>query len=177
MKETEQHKKLTGYLQSQGIEHFTGREVCTMRRAGILVDAPPEEWWPRIVPALKLAEDLREMLGHPLIVGNGYRPAALNRQVGGSQRSRHITFHAVDLDLPRSHSRLDDQIALYREAVLMFDGLRNLEPGGIGLGLYGRRSYGTRVHIDAGSGRWRDAVWSRTVYKAVKQRIKDEALR
>ena len=166
------HDKLTEFLQANGIEHFTGREVCTLRRAGTVV-LPPTDFfmWSNILPALRLAEELRERVGHPLLVGNGYRPAEINRRVGGSRRSRHVTFHAVDLDLPRAYSSREHQEQLYEQAVSMFLECRGKIPGGIGLGLY-RLHRGKRVHFDAGSGRWRDAYWSKAAFRSVAEGLR-----
>lgn len=165
------HEKLTEFLEANFIEHFTGREICTLRRAGIVVDPPPERMWYNIIPALCLAEELRERVGHPLLVGNGYRPADINRRVGGSRRSRHVTFHALDLDLPRAYSSREHQERLYEEAVSIYLECRGKTPGGIGLGLY-RLHRGKRVHFDAGSGRWRDAYWSRSAFKSVAEGLR-----
>lgn len=138
---------LAGYLARQGIENFTARETLTARRVGVVSDPPPREWWPRIVPTLRLAEMLRVVMGHPLIVGNGYRPPAVNRRAGGSWRSRHIHYQALDLDLPKDKRSWSNRLRFYEAAVSMF-----LELGDeyqIGLGLYSRRG-GTRVHLDTG---------------------------
>jgi hypothetical protein len=147
------HEALTEFLQANGIEHFTGREVCTLRRLGEVVEPPPREWWDRIVPTLKIAEEIRAELGCPLIVGNGFRPAALNKRVGGARRSQHLFFRALDLDLPvnrRSHAE-----DFYRLAALAY--LKHGEEHRVGLGLY-RPWKGTRVHIDTG---YRRRHWKR----------------
>ena len=99
-RDPEPNETLDAYLQAHGVEHFSAREILTLRRAGVTVDAPPRSWWPRIIPTLELAEMLRAEVGHPLIVGNGYRPNPWNRKVGGARRSPHLFFRALDLDLP-----------------------------------------------------------------------------
>jgi len=38
----------------------------------------------------------RQMYGMPMIVTSGYRPAALNKRVGGSKKSAHMTCEACD---------------------------------------------------------------------------------
>ena len=139
--------RLTEYLRDNGIAHFSGREVLTLRRLGRVAGVPPEAWWPRILPALIIAERIRKELGHGLVVGNGYRPAALNKAAGGSRTSQHIQFRALDLDLPAKHNTRDSQEALYRAA-----GEAYLDVGKscrMGLGVY-RPSRGPRVHVDCG---------------------------
>jgi len=38
----------------------------------------------------------RQMYGRPMVVTSGYRPAALNKQVGGAKNSAHMTCEACD---------------------------------------------------------------------------------
>lgn len=139
--------ELDGYIRGEGIEHFSAKEVLTLRRLGVVAPVPPSNMWPRIIPALQLADALRKELDHPLIIGNGYRPKELNRRAGGSRRSQHIYFRAVDIDLPSSHDSVVEQERFYRAAGRLF-----LEHGHlmkIGFGLY-RANRGTRVHLDCG---------------------------
>lgn len=142
---------LDAYLVRQGITHFSARECRTLRRIGVIAPEPRRAWWPRIVPAGRFAEDLRAAMGHPLWVGNGYRPRALNRRVGGASRSAHVGFWALDLDLPPEHDDAENRRRFYRAAVgLWLDGDR------LGLGLY---SSGSRVHVDGRRRRyWRKKI-------------------
>lgn len=144
---------LAEYLAGVGIENFGAEEVLNMRRAGLIVDAPSREWWPRIVPTLRLAEKLRERLGHPLVIGNGYRPEPYNSMVGGSKKSQHVQFRALDIDLPSSHNERRHRRALYLEAARLYrdhgEALR------VGFGIYSRTG-GPRVHLDTG---WRKRSW------------------
>ncbi len=158
-RDPEPNETLDAYLQAHGVEHFSAREILTLRRAGVTVDAPPRPWWPRIIPTLELAEMLRAEVGHPLIVGNGYRPNPWNRKVGGARRSPHLFFRALDLDLPRGHKSREDQERFYEAAGSIF--LDHGERYKMGLGLY-RLNRGTRVHIDAGH---RRRSWSRKYVK------------
>jgi hypothetical protein len=148
-------KKLDEFLKDHGIQNFSAREVLTLRRLGVTVDPPPEEWWPRILPALEVAETLRAQLGHPLLIGNGYRPPAENKRAGGAQRSQHLFFRALDLDLPRSAKTREHQEEFYEAAGRIF--LSRGEELKMGLGLY-RPWRGSRVHVDCG---YRRRHWSR----------------
>jgi zinc D-Ala-D-Ala carboxypeptidase len=79
--------------------HFTLAELTasnTAARKGIPNVAPPE-----IVDTLILTADrmekVRALLGdRPIRVLSGYRSPAVNKAVGGSANSAHMTGHAVD---------------------------------------------------------------------------------
>lgn len=46
-------------------------------------------------------DEVRELLGHPIIITSGYRSEALNRAVGGVHTSDHIKGLAADFICPR----------------------------------------------------------------------------
>lgn len=46
-------------------------------------------------------DEVRELLGHPIIITSGYRSDALNRAVGGVHTSDHIKGLAADFICPR----------------------------------------------------------------------------
>lgn len=79
--------------------HFTLAEMtasATAARKGIANVAPPE-----IVDTLFLTADRMEKVrallgGNPIRVLSGYRSPAVNKAVGGSKNSAHMTGHAVD---------------------------------------------------------------------------------
>ena len=85
-------------------DHFSLAEMthsATAARKGIANVAPPE-----IVDALILTADrmekVRSLLGdNPITVLSGYRSPAVNKAVGGSKTSAHMTGHAVDFICPR----------------------------------------------------------------------------
>lgn len=138
---------LDEYIAALGIQHFTGQEVLELRRLKRVAPEPPRDWWPRIIPTLAVAEWIRAEVGHGLVVGNGYRPKALNSAVGGASTSQHLYFRALDLDLPRAHRSAAEQRALYEAACRAFINFGvDLK---LGLGLYARGG-GIRVHIDCG---------------------------
>lgn len=146
---------LDAYLLRMGVQHFKGRELLRMRRMGVDVPEPPRDWWPRIIPTMRVAEMLRDIMGHGLVVGNGYRPRDLNRQAGGSRNSQHIHFRAVDLDLPNGQHSSGNRKRFYEAAVSLWLTLGDTYK--IGIGLYSPRG-GSRVHIDTGYKRRR---WDR----------------
>lgn len=132
--------------------NWTAREVTTMRKApGQPVAIPPRALWPNMVPALQLFQQLRDEIGAPLKIGNGYRPPDYNAAVGGAPNSAHIYFAALDLD-PLSEDRA---------AVALLSAQRYREGGNMGLGIYGAENP-SRTHVDFGRGRrrWEDSqVW------------------
>lgn len=81
-------------------EHFTLDEMIysdTARRHG-LGNTPDA----KVRLALsnlcqKILEPVRERFGHPIHVTSGYRSAELNRAVGGSPTSQHMTGDAADI--------------------------------------------------------------------------------
>jgi hypothetical protein len=142
------HARLDAFLQSEGIRFFSARELCTVRSIGVLCDPPPEAWWPRIIPTLRYAEELRAAIGLPLSVGSAWRPADVNKRVGGAPKSQHVHFRAVDLDLPASQrlARRDEFNAMALHIYRRNDGLS-------GLGFYASG----RVHLDTRPGS--RAIW------------------
>jgi zinc D-Ala-D-Ala carboxypeptidase len=84
--------------------HFTLAEFThsqTAARLGLDNDPPIE-----IVAALKRTaqglEAVRVRLGGvPIIISSGYRSPAVNRAVGGSERSQHMRGEAADFTAPR----------------------------------------------------------------------------
>lgn len=49
-----------------------------------------------IVRIASLAQQARDRIGRPFLVTSWYRPAEINRRVGGASRSRHIVGDAID---------------------------------------------------------------------------------
>ena len=122
---------LDAYLVSMGIDHFSAREIEIA------------------------AEWIRERMGHPLIVGNCYRPEPYNSQVGGARRSQHLYLRAVDLDLPTSKRTPENMAKFYQTAAELW--LTQGRDLAMGLGLY-QPWAGARVHIDRG---YRRRHWTR----------------
>lgn len=150
----------------EGIEHFSAREVCVMRRVAPAVAIPPAKFWARMIPTLLLAEEIRDLIECPLQVGNGYRPKDYNKAVGGSRRSQHIQFRALDLDLPRSRRGIALQEEFYETAAELF--LVKGKELKMGLGLY-RHNRGTRIHIDTG---YSYRHWKKEYTKPLLERLR-----
>lgn len=91
-------------------EHFTLAEAIrseTAQRRGIDNTPPPD-----ILENMKIAADgmelVREICGNrPVIVSSWYRSPALNRAIGGSKTSDHMTGYAIDFTIPGFGSPFD----------------------------------------------------------------------
>lgn len=50
--------------------------------------------------AEKVLQPIRDHYNRPVIVSSGYRSPAVNRAVGGSPKSQHMTGEAADFEIP-----------------------------------------------------------------------------
>jgi zinc D-Ala-D-Ala carboxypeptidase len=62
---------------------------------------PPPEVLPRLMRTAQLLEQVRLVLGAPMIVTSGYRAPEVNRAVGGSSVSAHCDGRAADFMAPQ----------------------------------------------------------------------------
>lgn len=121
-----------GYL----TPHFSLAELTHSQRAvhlGMRNVPGPDELANLRRLALVL-EDVRLLLGCPVMVTSGYRSAVVNRAVKGSKSSAHMAGLAADFIAPRYGSPLDVARRLAGEGMLMFDQLI-YEVGWVHLGL------------------------------------------
>jgi uncharacterized protein YcbK (DUF882 family) len=49
-----------------------------------------------IIRIAALAQQARDRIGRPFLITSWYRPAEINRRVGGASQSRHIVGDAID---------------------------------------------------------------------------------
>ncbi|MGL4767486.1 MAG: D-Ala-D-Ala carboxypeptidase family metallohydrolase [Formosimonas sp.] len=105
---------------------------------------PPKEHWPNMLPALAIAQVLAQqgLLHISDVVTSSYRDESLNRCAGGSAKSKHLTNHALDVQLQGAD-------AVQRYADLCTFWRQNGAKLNFGLGFYSDQ----QVHID-GAG-WR----------------------
>lgn len=83
--------------------HFTLAEMTasnTAARKGIANVMGPGIHDQLILTADKMEAVRRILNGHPIRVLSGYRSPAVNKAVGGSRTSAHMTGHAVDFTCP-----------------------------------------------------------------------------
>jgi len=71
----------------------------TARRLAI-PNRPPVQALRNLLHLARGLDRVRRLLGRPLAISSGYRSPALNREVGGSPRSRHVTGLAADFACP-----------------------------------------------------------------------------
>lgn len=124
-------------------EHFTLEEFTdsqTATRRGIDNSAPPP-----VVNNLRrvaeLLEQVRALVGKPLVVSSGYRSPALNVAIGGARSSAHLTGLAADINAVGMRAR--ELAVAIRDSGLPFDQLIH---------------EGTWVHIGLNSGQPRREV-------------------
>lgn len=101
---------------------------------------PPEEFWPRIVPALRYIRDYVKPAVGDVSVASAYRDEAFNACVRGATRSAHRGFYALDL-VPRDAGMTRERLIEILCPIHAQDGARF----SIGMGIYSAR----RFHIDA----------------------------
>ena len=82
------------------MKHFTMSELTrsvTASRLGI-DNTPPQSAINALTQLVDhVLDPLREAWGQPIYVTSGYRCAALNRAVGGAERSQHMSGEAADV--------------------------------------------------------------------------------
>lgn len=71
----------------------------TAARSGI-DNAPDTEVMKNLQRLAALLEEIRALAGGPVLVSSGYRSPALNKAVGGSARSAHMSGLAADFNVP-----------------------------------------------------------------------------
>lgn len=110
--------------------NFSPAEIACRGTGKILVNAD----------ALDRLQELRVMLGKPLIVNSAYRSPEHNRTVGGARASKHLEGTAFDISMANH-----DPVAFIAAA---------RKAGFKGIGTYPRSNF---VHIDTGPARrWGD---------------------
>lgn len=130
--------------------YFKPQEIAC-RGSGLLMLTPESR------DALKRLDDLRRVMGHPLIVNSGYRSPAHNAAVGGAKRSKHMEGIAFDISM----ANVDPHRFEAEARKLGFNGI----------GLYppqkpsGARNF---IHIDTRTDRWRGAQWGEFPKRATR---------
>jgi uncharacterized protein YcbK (DUF882 family) len=141
---------LQDFLRAHGIRFFSARELTLQARDGV-VSQPPQSLWNNILPTVRMADEIRTRFGGPVGVTSGYRTAEYNRRVGGSPTSRHMTFHALDLNPGRGD--------YFRFFLVVTDVVREWQARGhvIGIGIYPKNRF---IHVDVDAGRPTSVVWT-----------------
>jgi hypothetical protein len=93
------------------------------KRKGVSNEPTPEHIQNMKVLAHKIFQPIREHFDVPIYISSGYRSAALNKKIGGSKGSQHLTGEAMDIDMD-GHSHVTNvQIFKYIRENLFFDQL------------------------------------------------------
>jgi lysozyme family protein len=120
------------------LRHFQPGEFLVKGGANAkngLNEPPPPALWPNVVKLVEVLDELRERLGHPIVLNSVYRGEAYNRSVGGASGSQHKKFCAGDFRVIGLGRPVDWASALRTLRA------ENFFQGGIGV-------YETFVHVD-----------------------------
>lgn len=83
-------------------EHFTLDELTlseTAARKGI-DNTPNQEEMNNLKRLAHMLEEVRAIVGKPITISSGYRSPAVNKAVGGSASSSHMSGLAADINCP-----------------------------------------------------------------------------
>jgi hypothetical protein len=69
------------------------------KRKGVSNQPTPEHIENMVILANKIFQPIREHFDVPIYISSGYRSAALNKKIGGSKNSQHLTGEAIDIDM------------------------------------------------------------------------------
>ena len=70
--------------------------------------------------ATEVLQPIRDKIGRPIIVTSGYRSPSVNRAVGGSRTSQHMSGQAADIICPGMPAI---ELCMYAEKQVVFDQL------------------------------------------------------
>lgn len=99
-------------------EHFSLSEFTATDYA--LSNLPSEIELERIKRMATVMEEVRQVLGHPVIITSGFRSDAVNRAAGGADNSSHRLGLAVDFKCPGYGTPLQICMAII-DAGIRFD--------------------------------------------------------
>jgi zinc D-Ala-D-Ala carboxypeptidase len=99
-------------------ENFSWEEVTITQHRGVSNELPVE-----CVPAVKFVaakmEQVRGILGTPILISSWYRSPALNKAVRGSRNSDHLLAAAVDFISPKYGTPLAVARKLQKAALVL----------------------------------------------------------
>ncbi len=130
--------------------YFKPEEIAC-RGSGLVMLTPESR------DALKRLDDLRRVMGHPLIVNSGYRSPAHNAAVGGAKASKHMQGIAFDISM----ANVDPHRFEAEARRLGFNGIGIYPP---------QKPSGARnfIHIDTRADRWRGVQWGEFPRRATR---------
>ena len=103
--------------------HFTLEEMTVSQTAARLGlnNEPPEDVVKTLMATAHGLEMVRALLQAPILISSGYRALLVNRAVGGSPNSQHITGHAADFTAPGFGRPADVVRAIVAHPEIPFD--------------------------------------------------------
>jgi len=104
-------------------DHFTLQEFVrsqTASRWGIN-NTPNQTIIDNLKELAKTMEEVRRALSNPITISSGYRSPELNRKIGGSMNSQHMTGQACDFTV--KNMALDDIMDLIITSKISYDQL------------------------------------------------------
>lgn len=138
--------QFTTWFNAQKFRNFSAQEFLSYfhtTRRGVTNSIPPRELWEKIVPTLRVVDNLRDFLGSPIVIVSSYRSPAYNKPIdGAATKSYHMQFCALDIVVAgHSPAEVFHILSAWRKAGKF--------TGGLG-------SYNTFTHIDT---RGYNATW------------------
>jgi Peptidase M15 len=140
-----QTKELQLYLKAEGVgdviplHQLLRSDVKWKQCKAEPFAVPPKAQWPHIVPALKLIRDAVIPVLGPVEALSVYRGPTINACIKGAHQSRHLQFHAIDMQPVRTITREEMIVKLCALHAQKGKALN------MGLGIYRAQ----RFHIDA----------------------------
>jgi len=85
------------------MNHFTIEELTFSERARVqgIDNTPTPEALENIKALMAGLEEVRALLGKPMLISSGYRCPELNRAIGGAKKSAHVDGFAADFTCPQ----------------------------------------------------------------------------
>ena len=99
--------------------NFSVKELTYSRKAveNGISNVPGTSELKNIMFLITKLEEVRSLLGSPMLISSGYRCAALNKLVGGSASSFHTKGLAVDFTCPGYGNTADVVKAIYNSGI------------------------------------------------------------
>ena len=132
--------RLRTAFQQNGITDFSPEEFLTLRKWNRLAEMP-SQYEGNLVRIASFAQELRNRLGFPLSIKNGYRSPEYNAAVEGAPNSAHIRGAAIDVEPVSVYGTSENDRRLAVEAAKMW---LTYPEDLAGFAYYG----GGRVHLD-----------------------------
>ena len=133
------------WFATKKFKHFSAEEFTSYfrrTRNGVRNSPPSATLWEKLVPTLRIVDELRRHFGKPIVILSSYRSPAYNKAISGASASIHMQFNALDIAVAGvSPSEVFKVLRAWRTAKKFV--------GGLGL-------YETFVHVDT---RGYNATW------------------